>query len=106
MQRPRNVAPIEHALLAGDDRQNLFRLFPDQFRVAPRRLAVQTRPRNVPTAPLHLRGVNAHMLGRLDLQPALQMRAMIDLNFQPGPRQMLIRGLLPRLPDFHELNLR
>ena len=41
MQRPRNVAPIEHALLAGDDRQNLFRLFPDQFGVAPRRLAVQ-----------------------------------------------------------------
>ena len=48
MQRPRNVAPIEHALLAGDDRQNLLRLFPDQFGVAPRRLAVQPAPRHLP----------------------------------------------------------
>ena len=64
------------------------------------------RPRHLLTAPLHLRGVNAHMLGRLDLQPALHMRAMIDLNLQPGARQMLVGGLLPRLPDFNELNLR
>ena len=106
MQRPRDVAPIEHALLAGDDRQNLFRLFPDQFGVALCRLAVQTRPRHLLTAPLHLRGVNAHMLCRLDLQPPLHMRAMIDLNLQPGPRQMLVGGLLPRLADFNELNLR
>ena len=87
-------------------RQNLFRLFPDQFGVAPRRLAVEPGPRHVLTAPLHLRGVNAHMLGRLDLQPALHMRAMIDLNLQPGARQMLVGGLLPRLADFHELHLR
>ena len=102
--------PVRRSTLADANEQRDWRIyatfFPDQLGVAPRRLAVQPGPRHFLTAPLHLRGVNAHMLGRLDLQPALHMRAMIDLNFQPGARQMLIGGLLPRLADFNELNLR
>ena len=106
MQRARHVAPVEHALFAGNQRQNLFRLLPDQLGVALRRLGVEPRPRHVEAAPLHLRGVHAHMLGRLDLQPALLMRAMVDPHVQPRPRQLRVGGLLPRLTNLAKLNLR
>ena len=67
MQRPRHVAPIEHALFARDERQNLFRLFTDEIGVPPHRILVQPRARHIEPAPLHLRGMDAHMLGRRDL---------------------------------------
>ena len=80
MQRPRNVVPIEHALFAGDDRQNLLGLLPDQLGIAPGRVLVQPRPRHVEAAPLHLRGMDTHMLGRRDLKAALHVRTMVDAN--------------------------
>ncbi|GAA4186913.1 hypothetical protein GCM10023069_71470 [Shinella granuli] len=67
MQCPRHVAPVEHALFAGDEGQNLFRLLADKIGVALRRFLVQPRARHVEAAPLHLRSMDAHVLGRRDL---------------------------------------
>ena len=106
MQHPRHVAPVEHALFAGQDRKHLFGLLADQFGVAPRALRIKPPLRNLLAAPLHLRGVNAHMQRRLDLKPALGVRAAVNLLVKPGAGKMHIGGLLPGLPDFDKLNLR
>jgi hypothetical protein len=106
MQRPRNIVPIEHALFPGDERKNLLGLLPDQLGVAPGRVLVQPRPRHVEAAPLHLRGMDAHMLGRRDLKAALHVRTMVDPNIKPGPRQVLVGDMLPRLANVAELHLR
>ena len=106
MQRPRHVAPVEHALFAGQDRKHLFGLFADQLGVAPRALRIKPPLRNLLAAPLHLRGVNAHMQRRLDLKPALGVRAAVNFLVQFGAGKMHIGDLLPGLPDFDKLNLR
>ena len=105
VQRPRNVAPVENALLVGDEGKNLLRLLPDQLRVPPRRLGVQPGAANLHPSPLHLGRMDAHMLGRLDLEPPLPVRPMVDPDIEPGPRQPLIGDLLPRLPNVPELNV-
>ena len=106
MQRLRHVMPIENAFLARDDGQNLFRFLPDQIGVAPSRLRVQPGPRNAKAPPLHLCGVNAHMLGRRDLQSPLVVRAVVNPDIQLRTRQMRIGDLLPGLPDIAKLHLR
>ncbi|SOC89940.1 hypothetical protein SAMN05421890_4933 [Ensifer adhaerens] len=88
MQGARDIVPIKHALFAGDDCQNLFRLLPDQVGVALRRILIQPCPRDVKTAPLHLRRMNASMFGRLNLQSALGMTTMIDANIETGTCKM------------------
>ena len=105
VQRPRNVAPVEDALLVGDEGKNLLRLLPDQLRVAPRRLGVQPGAANLHPSPLHLGRMDAHMLGRLDLEPPLPVRPMVDPDIEPGPRQPLVGDLLPRLANVPELNV-
>ena len=45
------------------------------------------------------------MLGRLDLEPPLPVRAMVDPDIEPGPRQPLVGDLLPRLANVAELNV-
>ena len=106
MQGASNIATVEHALLVRNDRKDLFRFLADQFGVPSRRLAIQPRPRHLLAAPLHLRRVHAHMFGRLDIQPALLVRAMIDPNVEPRPGEVLVGEMLPRLPDFTKLHLR
>ena len=105
VQRPRNVAPVEHALLVGDEGKNLLRLLPDQLHVAPRRLGVQPGAANLHSAPLHLGRMDAHVLGRLDFESPLPVRPMVDPDIEPGPRQPLIGDLLPRLANVPELNV-
>ena len=106
MQRPRHVAPVKHALFAGQDRKHLFRLLADQLGVAPRALRIKPPLRNLLAPPLHLRGVNAHMQRRLDLKTALGVRAAVNFLVQFGAGKMHIGDLLPGLPDFDKLNLR
>ena len=106
MQRARNVAPIEHALFAGQNRKDLLGFFTDQLGVAPRAVWIKSALRNRLAAPLHLRGVNAHMQGWLDLKAALGVRAAVNFLIQFGAGKMRIGDLLPGLADFNELNLR
>ena len=105
MQSASNIAPVKHALLGRDETEHLIRLLGDQLGVAPACCLVEPSPRYLHPLALHLRGVNAHMLGRLDRKPARQVRAMIDPHIQPGPRQVLVRHALPRLPKVADLHV-
>ena len=106
MQRARYVVPIKHALFVRDDRKILFRRLPDPIRIAQHSLRIKPGARHDQAAPLHLRCMHAHMLGRLKLKPAFRMRTMVNPHIEAGHRQMLVRMLLPRLPDIAELHLR
>ncbi len=57
-------------------------------------------------APLHLRGMNAHMLGGFDLQTRVTVRAVVDVDFVTGESQFAIDGQLPFLADHAELFVR
>lgn len=56
--------------------------------------------------PIHLRGVDAHVLGRLDLQAAVPVRAVIYANIMAGQRQMPVGALLPIQPNIAQLIVR
>ncbi len=106
MQRARYVVPVEHALFVRDERQHLFGLFADQLGVAVRRFLINPNPRHGLAAPLHLRGMDAHVLRRLDLKPALLMRAMVDPHFQSSARQVLVRPFFPADANIPKLLMR
>ena len=67
---------------------------------------IEPRPPHRLAAPLHLRRMHAHMLGRLDFETALLMRAMIDADVETRPGEMRVGDLLPRLADLPKLELR
>src|ERR1035437_4961835 len=50
--------------------------------------------------------MHPHMLRRLDLKPALMVRAMIDPDVQTSPRQVFVGPLLPPDPDIPQLLMR
>ena len=55
---------------------------------------------------MNIGGTYTHMLGRLDLQSALCIGAMIDANIVTFSRQMLVGHSFPGATDIHELHLR
>ncbi len=73
-------------------------------RIALSRFLAEPRSINVQPTPLHLRCMDAHMLGRLKLKAALLMRAMVNPNIQTGHSQMFVRVLLPRLANVAKLH--
>ncbi len=46
------------------------------------------------------------MLGRLDLEPTLQVRAVVDPNIKSKPYEMPVCVMLPQLPNVAKLHVR
>lgn len=105
MQGFGDIVPIEHALLMADQRQNLFRFLPDQFRILACCLVIQPAALDRQSLLLHLRGMHAHVLGRRQLKTALHVRAMIDANIQAFALKLTVGNAFPCLPDIAKLHV-
>ena len=76
--RPGDVARVEHRLLPRQQRQQKLRIGDDRRRVARPALALRLDPIGHRPAPVHAHRAHADMRGRLQRDPGLRVRAVVD----------------------------
>jgi len=91
-----------------DDHENRLRLLPDQICISPRPPPPAPPPfwgtnrsvhRHILTLPLHMRCMHTPCARRIDIEPTLLMRTMIDPDSNPAA-QMLVGDMLTRIDGY------